>query len=224
MAVFPLRRPPTNEREVWGAVLLKHCNQILADLRCVQLVCIFKPKHFDFDIIWKHLVWTKSRIDFLGYKVNSHGSPYYNAISPEEWECFTRKVIELLKGTNKIIQAFRDHNQLRLTLQAEMFEEIFMRAHPKYKAGFLPWSQFLAYGAPSLMVTHFLAPYVTPPPKDSRMPLVQTIVSSAVQALPHATSAILGRWSWEFKVAIDYYHAVSSHVAARQRRIFTFAN
>lgn len=185
----------------------KMCKDIVEDLRCMQLVWVFKPDQFDEETVLNHL-------DEISQDIMSLKKSPYRFATRKEYSSFISKVTKFVKGLIKIMDATERHEDARDDLEEEMFIDRYIEAHPKHRGAHMPWSHYLASGAPSLAVSHFLAPYVYPPPKDPRLPHIDKIVSSSVQALPQATTAILARWTWEFKRAIDFYHAVC----------FTFAN
>lgn len=182
------------------------CQALIQDMKCLQMICAFRPKHFDHDLVKDNL--NEIAQDFV------HIRDRRNQFSSEnEYLNFCSSVATLIKETAEIVQALQHREELQLMVQEEKREAMARESRPSYRQGLPPWSQFLAKGAPALPVAHFLAPLPTRPPLDPKYPLARRVWSTSTQALPQATSAILARWTWEFKSAIDYYHGVSSHIA-----------
>lgn len=176
-------------------------HELLADLRCIQLAYVFKPKHFDRDTIKTQLQHIVSEIHPLRVSLGLWASQ-------DEYKNCMAKIYRIVRDTIKVIKALKERDSLRLATQEENHAMVVKRTHPKYKPAAQPWDQFLTFGAPSLPVAHFLAPYPFPVPVDVRYPHMRQIKSTAVQALPQATSGVLARWTLGFKTAIDYYHNV----------------
>lgn len=175
---------------------------LILDLMCLQKVCAFRPKHFDQNLIRDHLDQITQEFVYIRDKRDKFSSE-------SEYLKFCLSVATLTEGTTEIIKALQHREELHLLIQKEKQQAVARETHPSYRHDLSPWSQFLTKGAPALPMAHFVAPLPIRPPLDPEYPLVCRVRSTSVQALPQATTAILARWAWEFKNAIDYYHRVS---------------
>lgn len=176
-------------------------HELIEDLQCLQLAYVFKSKHLDRDLIHQ-------RLQTMSHEFSSLKSNQTLFASSEDYADFISTARSLIKGTIMIIKASKDRDTIRLSVQKEIFDEKVREAHPKYKPSRRPWTKFLAPGAPGLQHANFLPPYEFPVPIDPKFPQFRVLKTSSIQALPQATSAIVAKWTWDFKQAIDYYHQV----------------
>ncbi|GAB7353583.1 hypothetical protein MBLNU459_g4007t1 [Dothideomycetes sp. NU459] len=175
------------------------CQALTQDLKCLQMVYVFEPRHLDRDIVRDHL--HKIAQDFVYIRDQRDNFP-----SQVEFVHFCTSAMALIEETTEIIEALHHREDTLINAQEETLKEVAKEAHPRYKNDLPPWSQFVAKGAPALHLAHFLAPLPHRVPMVPEYPLTRRVKATSVQALPPATTTILATWTLEFKKAIDYYH------------------
>lgn len=181
------------------------CQDIIADLRCVQKAYVFQPKHFDRETIREHLKVIVAEYHLL------RNDPSRFA-SSDEYKEFLATMHTLTADTTQVIRAVKARYQLRLKVQNDINKEISLAGNQRHLPHLSPWSQYLAPGAPSLPAARFLPPFETRPPTDVSFPDHRRISRTSVQALPQAATAILGTWALEFQKANDFYHQVPTYI------------
>ncbi|OBW63793.1 MAG: Adenylate cyclase protein [Aureobasidium pullulans] len=175
------------------------CQNIIADLRCLQKVYVFEPKHFDRDTICEHLKEVFAEFRLLKDDVSRFASNI-------EYEDFLTTMYTLTADTTKVIRAIKRRDQLRQKVQQETVKEISQQSYRYSFPHLPPWTRFLAHGSPSIPSAHFMAPFEARPPSDISFPDHRRIVRTSVQALPQAATGILATWALEFQQANDFYH------------------
>lgn len=181
--------------------------QVIADMRCLLGTYIFfKSEEIDRDVLQNHLQELVQQCIFL------RDNPSLFASSKEYREFFL-VLTKLVKATIAIVKSSILRNRQRHTIQQKLLAQMTRTHHPRHQTRLQlkPWSQFLESDTPSLPVAHALAPYIIPPPISLQYPHIRKIKCSAVQALPQATSAILQRWTEDFRIAIGYFHMLHPH-------------
>jgi hypothetical protein len=186
------------------------CQDIIADLRCMQRVYALEPKHFDRDTICKHLKQILGEYHMLRNDVTRFAS---NA----EYEDFLATMYTLTAETAQIIQAIKHRDQVRLKVQEETVKDTTKESNPHHISHLPPWSQFLAPGSPSYVVARFLSPFESRPPSHPSFPDYRRVIRTSFQTLPQAAMGILAVWAAEFQQANDYFHQVPAHNQHRER-------
>lgn len=177
------------------------CQNIIADLRCLQKVYALEPKHFDRDTICKHL-----KEVLVEYRMLRNDASRF--ASKAEYEDFLATMYTLTAEAAQVIRSIKRRDQVRLNVQKETVKDIADESNPHRKLHLPPWSQFLAPGSPSFVVARFLSPFETRPPSNPSFPDYRRVIRTSYQTLPQAAAGILAVWTAEFQQANDYFHQV----------------
>ncbi|KAG9832752.1 hypothetical protein KCV05_g15528, partial [Aureobasidium melanogenum] len=175
------------------------CQNIIADLRCLQKVYALEPKHFDRDTICKHL-----KEVLVEYRMLRNDASRF--ASKAEYEDFLATMYTLTAEAAQVIRSIKRRDQVRLNVQKETVKDIADESNPHRKLHLPPWSQFLAPGSPSFVVARFLSPFETRPPSNPSFPDYRRVIRTSYQTLPQAAAGILAVWTAEFQQANDYFH------------------
>ncbi|THY21824.1 hypothetical protein D6D01_06372 [Aureobasidium pullulans] len=180
------------------------CQNIIADLRCLQKVYVFEPKHFDRDTIREHL--KEILVDFRLLK-----DDVSRFASNAEYEEFLTTMYTLTADTMQIIRAIKRRDQLRQKVQQETIKDMSQQSYRYPFPHLPPWTRFLAHGSPSIPSARFMAPFEARPPSDISFPDHRRVVRTSSQTLPQAATGILATWALEFQQANDFYHQRYPH-------------
>lgn len=188
------------------------CQDITADLRCIQRIYALEPKHFDRDTICKHLKEILAEYHLLRNDATRFASR-------AEYEDFLATMYTLTAETAQVIHAIKRRDKVRLKVQEETVRDTTKESNPHHKSHLPPWSQFLAPGSPSYAVARFLSPFESRPPSHPGFPDYHRVIRTSFQTLPQAAMGILASWACEFQQANDYFHQVSAHYYQRKIKI-----
>ncbi|KAH0096165.1 hypothetical protein KCU66_g16239, partial [Aureobasidium melanogenum] len=108
------------------------CQNIIADLRCLQKVYALEPKHFDRDTICKHLK------DVLAeYRMLRNDASRF--ASKAEYEDFLATMYTLTAEAAQVIRSIERRDQVRLDVQKETVKDIADESNPHRKLHLPPW-------------------------------------------------------------------------------------
>jgi len=182
-------------RTDWQSEDFPATHKILRDLNCIRLSYMFAKDRLNRSIVEDSLQSLARECLALNFADSA------------ERKAFLEQIANILSDIVDIIEAHKDRDKLRKSIQEDAHKRKAKLARPTFKDNVLPWSQFANAESPAIDKMQRVRPNSWPP-VQRLPPRYVHLINTSVQTLPPATSAIVANWTEEFKGVLDYLHEV----------------